>query len=270
MLFVLQYHPDFGVVFFMRGIFLISKLAVLAGVVFGLAAPVPVVAEDEPLRILYVTGGGWHDFEAQKGILTEGIGERMDVEFEINHEAGDDPTAVPGIFADPDFVEGYDLVLYNMSLSREQKPETAQAIIDSHVKHGVPAALLHGSTHSYRHTGNENWFKFLGARSPRHEGHRPFANEVLEAEHPVMQGFPDPWEQPQGELYVIEEMFPTATPLARAYGEETEEFHTTIWVNEYEGVRLFVTTIGHHNETMETDVYLDLVSRGIQWAVGGE
>jgi len=240
----------------------ILGLVVLMGMLTG------VVAGEGKWKVLLITGGGFHDFETQKGILVEGLGERLDVEFVIDHEAEKDPSHQLKRFEDPDWAEGYDLVLYNISLSTDQKPETAQAIIDSHVKHGVPAVLLHGSTHSYRRTGNENWFRFMGARSMRHEAQRGFTNEVLEEGHPVMEGFPVPWEQPQGELYVIEEVFPTATPLARAYGVETEEYHPTIWVNEYEGVRLFVTTIGHHNETMATDVYLDLVSRGMKWALG--
>ncbi len=226
--------------------------------------------KETPMKILLITGGGWHDFHAQKTILTEGLGQRLRVEFTVDDEAGTDPTAVPSRFPNPDWAAGYDLVLYNISLSRDQTAETAQAIIDSHVKHRVPAALLHGSVHSYRFAENPNWFRFLGGRSMRHERQHPFANEVLDPDHPVMAGFPDPWRQPQGELYVIEEIFPTATPLAHAYGVETETRHPTIWVNEFENVRVFVTTIGHHNETMAADTYLDLLARGILWAVGAD
>ncbi len=225
-------------------------------------------AGDQPLKVLFITGGGWHDFTAQKPVLSEGLAARLNVEFTADHTAGDDPTYKPQRFDDPDFVRGYDLVLYSMSLSTDQKPETAQAIIDSHVKHGVPAVFLHGATHSYRRTGNENWFKFLGGKSMTHEAQRAFTNEVVNKDHPIMRGFPDPWAQEQGELYRIEEMMPTATVLARAMGTRPQVYQPTIWVNEYEGVRVFTTTIGHHTETMATDVYLDLVSRGIFWAVG--
>jgi type 1 glutamine amidotransferase len=30
--------------------------------------------------------------------------------------------------------------------------------------------------------------------------------------------------------------------------------------------RTFATTIGHHNETMREEAYLDLVARGLLWA----
>lgn len=232
-----------------------------------LSASSPTAAAQQPApHILFITGGGWHDFEGQKVVLIEGISQRLNATFTVDHEAGSNASAELSRFQDPDWAKGFDLVLYNISLSTDQKPETAQAIIDSHVKHGVPAVFLHGSTHSYRRTGNQNWFHFLGARSMRHENQRPFTNEVLNPGHPVMAGFPDRWPQPQGELYVIEEIFSTATPLAHAFGVQTEAYQPTIWVNHYQGVRVFVTTIGHHTETMRMPTYLDLVARGIEWA----
>lgn len=251
------------------GVFTRSGRQAVSFFLLLLTACLPLASgQEDPLKILFITGGGFHDFEAQREMLTKGLGERIKIEFTVDHGAGSDATAVPERFTDPDWVKGYDLVLYNISLSVDQKPETAQAIIDSHVKHGVPAALLHGSTHSYRRTGNDEWFKFLGARSMRHDARRPFANEVLAPDHPVMTGFPNPWQQDQGELYIIEEIFPSAQPLARAHSVETKTNHPTIWVNSYLGIRIFVTTIGHHNETMASDTYLDLVSRGILWATG--
>jgi type 1 glutamine amidotransferase len=39
-------------------------------------------------------------------------------------------------------------------------------------------------------------------------------------------------------------------------------------VNTYGKARVFGTTLGHSNDTMQTDVYLDLVTRGLLWATG--
>lgn len=248
---------------FLRKIVSGPPLLVLLAV--GLLAPA-LSADDDPLHVLFITGGGWHDFTAQRELLTAGIHDRLNVTFTIDHEAGSDPRATPARFADPDWAKNFDLVLYNISLSVDQKPETAQAIIDGHVKHAVPAVFLHGSVHSYRRTGNEQWFAFLGMKSMRHDTRRPFANEVLAPNHPIMRGFPDPWQQEQGELYLIERTFPTATPLAQAFSIETESRHPTVWVNRFRGVLVFATTIGHHNETVGSETYLDLVCRGIRWA----
>ena len=41
-------------------------------------------------------------------------------------------------------------------------------------------------------------------------------------------------------------------------------------MNEYgpKKSRVFGTTVGHHNETIAENTYLDLVSRGLLWAAG--
>ncbi len=38
-----------------------------------------------------------------------------------------------------------------------------------------------------------------------------------------------------------------------------------VWTNEYHGTRVFSTTIGHFDETVADDRYLDLVTRGLLW-----
>ena len=91
----------------------------------------------------------------------------------------------------------------------------------------------------------------------------------LKPDHPVMKGFPAEWTTPKGELYRIEKVWETATPLAEGTSGP-KETHICVWVNEYgeKKSRVFGTTIGHHNETMLEPTYLDLVTRGLLWATG--
>ena len=42
--------------------------------------------------------------------------------------------------------------------------------------------------------------------------------------------------------------------------------HDCVWVNQYGKGKVFGTTLGHHNETMQAKEYLDMVSNGILWA----
>lgn len=65
---------------------------------------------------------------------------------------------------------------------------------------------------------------------------------------------------------MIENVHDSVTPLARAYGVDTDKYHLTIWTNQYGDGRVFGTTIGHHSETMATDQYLNVVTRGLLWA----
>ena len=68
------------------------------------------------------------------------------------------------------------------------------------------------------------------------------------------------------ELYRNEKLWPTLTPLGTAYSEESKKDHVVIWLNEYGQTRVFATTLGHGNETMQSEVYLGLVTRGLLWA----
>jgi type 1 glutamine amidotransferase len=65
-----------------------------------------------------------------------------------------------------------------------------------------------------------------------------------------------------------DKLWPNVTPLAKAYGEDTKKDHVVIWTNTHGKGRIFATTLGHTNETMEHAVYLDLVARGMLWALG--
>ncbi|MCA9246061.1 MAG: DUF1080 domain-containing protein, partial [Planctomycetales bacterium] len=44
--------------------------------------------------------------------------------------------------------------------------------------------------------------------------------------------------------------------------------NTCIWTNQYGKARVFATTLGHHNETMQQPIYLDMIARGLLWSVG--
>ena len=58
------------------------------------------------------------------------------------------------------------------------------------------------------------------------------------------------------------------TALGTSFSEESKKHHVVIWVNDYQGTRVFATTLGHSNDTMKNDVYLDLVARGLLWSCG--
>ena len=135
-------------------------------------------------------------------------------------------------------------------------------------RRGVPAVFIHCSLHSYRGADTDAWRSLMGARSTSHERARPLKVENLKPHHPIMKHFPPMWDTPNGELYKIEKMWPDAIPLAQAYGQDTQKDHVVAWLNHLGNARVFTTTLGHHNETMQSEIYLDMVSRGLLWAVG--
>ncbi|MEX2672907.1 MAG: ThuA domain-containing protein [Phycisphaeraceae bacterium] len=222
----------------------------------------------EPIRVLYITGGGFHDYEGQKQILTEGLGARANIEWTIDHEAGGDNAHKLSRYDDPEWYEPFDLVIYNMCFASVSDVDYVETFSRAHHDHGTPALVLHCAMHSYRDAETDDWDHLIGLDTYHHEPAGSFLVEGVADEHPIMAGFPaDGWQTPQDEIYIVRESFDQITPLATAYGEHTGEDHTVIWTNQYGKARIFGTTVGHSNPTVAHPVFLDVVARGLLWSV---
>jgi type 1 glutamine amidotransferase len=218
----------------------------------------------QPLRALMVCGGCCHDYPNQKKILSDGLGSRANVQFTVVHE-GDDRTNRVSIYEKPDWWKGYDVVVHNECFGAVNDDRFIENIAAAHAA-GVPAVMLHCSTHSYRAASTDAWRATLGLRSMSHDARRDLRIKNVKPEHPVMKGFPAEWLNPKDELYRNEKIWPTVTALGTAYSEESKKDHVVIWVNSYAKTRVFATTLGHANDTMKNEVFLDLVARGLLWA----
>ena len=233
-----------------------------------LAAPLAVRAAEpvKPLRALMVCGGCCHDFAQQKHILSDGLRHRAHVEFTVVHE-GNDRTNRVSIYEKPNWWKGFDVIVHNECFGMIEDDKFIEGIAAAHAA-GVPAVMLHCSTHSYRAAQTDAWRETLGLRSMSHDKGRDLTIKNVLPTHPVMKGFPATWLDPKDELYRNEKVWPTLTALGTAFSEESKKDHVVIWVNDYKGTRVFATTLGHSNDTMKNDVYLDLVTRGLLWSCG--
>ncbi len=235
--------------------------------------PLATIRADDtkPIRALMVCGGCCHDYEHQKTILSEGISKRANVVWTIVHEEGKDKadkTHRVTIYEKDGWEKGYDVVLHNECFGFVDDNAFVERIARPHFD-GLPAVVLHCSTHSYRKASTDEWRKLIGQSSYSHENRHDLLVKNLKPEHAVMKGFPAEWKDPvPDELYKNEKLWPDFVPLAQAYGVDTKKDHACIWVNTYGKGKVFGTTLGHDNKTMETDVYLDLVTRGLLWATG--
>ena len=220
----------------------------------------------KPIRALMITGGCCHDYENQKHIISVGIDTRTSVEWTIIHEGGDARDHRVSVYENPDWPKGYDVIVHNECFGDIEDDDFIRSIAEAHDKHGVGAVMLHCSMHSYRLAKHDEWRKLLGVSSFNHGKKNPIAVRQLEPDHPVLKGLPENYVTPQGELYNIVKLWPTATALAQGTTESTPNPQVCIWVNQYGRSRVFGTTIGHHNETMEDPTYLDLLTRGMLFA----
>lgn len=224
----------------------------------------------KPLKALMITGGCCHDYNKQKVIVPAGISQRANVEWEIVHEGGSGRNHKVSVYSKPDWTKGYDVIVHNECFGGVKDDDFVTSISKAHLD--TPAVVLHCTMHSYRSApkGADEWRKFLGVTTTSHGAHAAITMKNLKPEHPVMKGFPAEWTTPKGELYQIKKVWETATPLAEGTSPRDKKTHVCVWVNEYgeQKSRVFGTTIGHHNETMSEDTYLDLLTRGLLWATG--
>lgn len=241
---------------------LLSTSVLAAGHAEGQVATAP------PIRALYVTGGGFHDFVTQAGIVPPGLASRLNVEWTIDHTAGKATDVLIARHQDAAWARQFDVVVYNMSFSHVVDAAWIERLTTAHRESGVGAVILHGAVHSYRRSTSKAWGQLMGAFSMRHDRQRPLTVRTLAPAHPVMKGFPASWTTIDEELYEIVETWPGMTPLAEADSVEVNRTSPVIWTNAAGKARVFVTSLGHNNEMMADPVYLGLVSRGLLWTVG--
>ena len=221
-----------------------------------------------PIRALYVTGGGFHEFVKQEGILPPGISKRANVSWTIDHTAGTSTEVLIERHKDTAWTKDFDVVLYNMSFSFVVDVPWIERLAHAHRDSGVGAVILHGAVHSYRRSETRAWGELMGAFSLRHDSQRPLTVTPVAPNHPIMRGLPQPWVTTKEELYELVQTWPTMTPLAEAHSVESNKSYPLIWTNTHGKAKVFVTSLGHNTEIIENPVYLDLVSRGLLWTVG--
>lgn len=249
----------------------IQKMAAVVAAV--LCTQTACMAEEpKPVKALLVIGGCCHDYDNQKEILPANIdtGTKLDVDWTIIDSNGKADTATfSEFYGNPEWAEGYDIVIHNECYVKLGERAFTDSVLKPH-KEGLPAMMIHCAMHTFRadKEAHVDWQKFCGVATRRHGPKHPFTVEILEPEHEVMAGMED-WTTPQGELYFIDEVFPGVTPLAHSKSNKTGEMHVNIWAHEYgpNNARVFGTTIGHHNETMLQEEYMQLMARGFLWAL---
>ena len=266
---------------------MLKSFSILLATLLGCSLTLNIgqAANVKPLRVLLITGGCCHDYTKQKDILKKGLEERANVVVDQIHAeipAGTSATKPPlPIYGNPDYAKGYDVVIHDECASDINDPEIIKGVLAPH-RAGIPGVNLHCAMHCYRignpgepaTAGSERsvWFDYLGLQSSAHGPQLPIAIQVTENSHPITKGLGN-WTTVNEELYNNIQIFPSATPLAHGKqsvkdkdGKETDS--VVAWINNYKGARVFSTTIGHNNATVEEARYLDLVTRGLLWACG--
>ena len=260
-----------------------AMLSVLAATL-GVLAACPAQADaTPPLRALLVLGGCCHDYAAQKDILKAGIEARANIVVDILY-SDDKSTAPPlSIYGNAHYADGYDVVIHDECAADIKDKAVVEGVLAPH-RAGVPGVNLHCAMHCYRTapdvkvpvtpgTDDSLWFDYLGVQSSGHGAQKPIAIVFTDKKHAATNGLKD-WTTIKEELYNNIVVRDATHVLARGSQEPNDKPNFTesavVWTNEYgdKKARVFSTTIGHNNETVADDRYLDLVTRGVLWACG--
>ncbi|MEO6337599.1 MAG: ThuA domain-containing protein [Verrucomicrobiota bacterium] len=246
-------------------------------------------ADAAPLKVLLLTGGCCHDYAKQKDVLKKGLEARANVVVDQIHVADSSTRPPLPIYGNPDYAKGYDVVIHDECAADINDKAVIEGVLKPH-RDGIPGVNLHCAMHSYRSGNfgspvkvgatNAIWYEYLGLQSTSHGPQLPIEITFMDKTSAVTKGLEN-WITTNEELYNNIQVFPTATPLAHgkqvikqtkkdADGKETVTENATetvvSWNNLYGKTRVFSTSLGHNNTTVEDARYLDLVTRGLLWA----
>jgi type 1 glutamine amidotransferase len=251
---------------------MINRLAMVVAFALVAAASVPSAQQagtpGEPrIRALVVSGGCCHDYTTQAKFVMESIGGTLPVDWTVVNQGGTARDAKIPLYANPDWIKGFDIVVHNECFGFVDDAEYIRRIVAAHRTTGTPAVVTHCSMHSYRNAAIDDWREFVGVTSRRHTAQHRIAVSWV-GTHPVVQGLQAGWTTPNDELYVIEKTWPSAAVLATAVSpEEGNPVFPVAWTNSFGGARVFGTTLGHQDSWADPQ-FQQLLLRGFAWALG--
>ena len=222
----------------------------LALLTLGVLA-VPLSAADA-IQARYITGGGYHDYQALAPVITAGIGRFAHVAWDIRF--GEDA------LANKKLGDGVDVLVYNMCYE-DANPDVVENLF-SFTRAGKPTVLIHCSMHSFK--PSDAWTECCGQRTRRHDSYRALTTTKADPEHPIVKTFPDHWKTPGDELYQTIKLSADNHPLLVSKGEEERE-NVVCWLHQYGKGRVFATTLGHDMPTASQADYHHLLANGLLW-----
>ena len=239
---------------------MLFRIASLA-LIFSSLAAIARAEEPRPLKVLWCTGGGFHDYKGLGPLLTKGIQKYANAEFDFSWDYKD--------WAKKGFADKYDVIVQFHSL-HEPDRALCKTIVDNvaaTIHAGKPAVFIHGSLHSFRelNADRDDYCEAIGLTSKAHDTARAFSTKKL-MDHPITRFWPDDWKTGKDELYQNVKLWPNATGLLSAYSQQSKKDHVVAWINHYGKARVFGTTLGHGTPTTDMDAYQHLLANGLLWA----
>ena len=226
----------------------------------------------KPIKVLWCTGGGFHDYKGLQPILTKAIQKHSPLPITFT------PSTDSKDWAKKGFADNYDLIVLFFSLhdptGKTVGEKPGKPIVENLAKtiyDGKPAVVIHGTLHSYRELKQDRdaFCEAMGLTSVRHDKAREIATKKV-SDHWIVADWPGDWKTKSDELYENVKFWPNATPLLTGYSIESKKDQVVAWTNHYGKGRVFGTTLGHGPPTTNMESYHKLLANGLLWAYGQE
>lgn len=237
--------------FLMRGLL---ALACSVAICFSAEA-----GEAKPLRVLLLSGGGYHDYKTLVPHLTNELGRLVNATFEARYDIES--------LKDPKFADGFDAVIYDVCF--DQAPDNLIENGLAATRAGKPTVMIHCAVHAFRYSPKiSEWESCCGMRSKVHDRYEPFTTVKLDPASPITKSFPQEWTTQGDELYQTIAIDPKSHQLLKVKSPQDGREHIVCWTAQYGKGNVFGTTLGHDMKTAATPQYLGLVANGLLWACG--
>ena len=238
-------------------------LPVVVLLVAGLTAGAFAAEQVKPLKALLITGGGYHDYKNQIKIISEGLSARVNVEWDVVFEKN--INGALKLYTTEGWAKKYDVVVHNECYAGYKDAKTIEKIVQDHSDAKVGVIMIHCAMHTFRGTKTKAWDNLVGVESNNHGPKFPITLNILK-KHPIIKNVPQGHTTPNGELYRTKPL-PDTTSLLEGFkkGDDRQKKQVCVWISKHKNTRTFGTTLGHHNQTMQDKVWLDMVARGLLW-----
>jgi len=219
-----------------------------------------------------------------------GVGETQDLK-----DPKTDPNFIPNFFK-------YDVVVSNFGWKAADWPEATEQALEAYMERGGGFVSVHAADNAWPDWEEFNKMIGLGGWGGRNEKNGPYVYYTNDgrlvhdhspggcgahgpqhqfhittrvADHPITKGMPKIWMTPKDECYAklrgpAENMVVLATGKDVSGKAPTDRHEPMLIVVEYGKGRIFHTTLGHDDYSMEGVGFILSFTRGVEWVATGK
>jgi type 1 glutamine amidotransferase len=208
----------------------------------------------EKTKVLFLRGGGIHDWKTSTQVLVPVFEKTGDFEITLTENLDDLNT---------DNLAKYNLVLFHTTSITFTQKEQAQALCDF-VRNGGGWAGIHSVTDSFKNS--DAYWEMVGGRFAGHGGGK-FTVYILDKDHPITKGMEDFEIQDETYAHTYHKNSCIRALLRMDKGNERQCMG---WVQDYGKGRVFYSGLGHGKEAWTNPAWQRFFVRGMYWAAGRE